>query len=112
MALLGFAEIQERIHMSANNWAVCPKCKQVAEAAKAARGNKAAASYGQVSPEEYVALLEQAQAPMNLGTTLREDYEIGIRKNGEFFVSYGASCEICGFDFQFDEQRQVANSEA
>ena len=98
--------------MSANNWSVCPKCKQVAEAGKAARIKKASASYGQVSPEEYAALLEQAQVPTKLGETLREDYEIGIRKDGTFFVSYGASCEICGFDFQFDEQRQVTSSEA
>ena len=60
--------------MSADNWAICPKCK----------GH------------------------------LREDYEIGMRDDGVFSVSYRSSCygkdrEGCGFTYRFKHDDIVYN---
>jgi len=56
--------------MSADNWAVCPKCERdrVFDAKEA---------------------------------TMREDYELGITEEGEFYIRYKAACLKCGFSHKF-----------
>lgn len=39
-------------------------------------------------------------------TPLREDYEIGIY-DGEFFISYGGRCMVCGFEKKFNHTEKV-----
>lgn len=86
--------------MSADNWAICPKCQQI-------KINLSEA-YGQVPAEEYLALVEKAKSSKS-NYTLRENYEIGIHK-GNFFVDYLASCEVCEFSFTYRyEIKDVVN---
>lgn len=85
--------------MSADNWGVCPKCKRLAE-------QKAVSAYGKVSEEEYLATLanrDKAAKEQNL----REDYEVGTDKDGKFYVSYGCSCDKCGFSFEFNHKQNL-----
>jgi len=95
--------------MGADNWTKCPKCAD--KAAKEIDGIVAAAAacYGKVSAEEYNRRNTEALALKNSvfqDDTLREDYEIGIHQ-GEFYVSYGASCQVCGFTFSFKGEKKV-----
>ena len=47
----------------------------------------------------------------NTFNTLREDYDIGIDEDGEFEISYWASCEECKFQFKFDHKQKVPLNE-
>jgi hypothetical protein len=93
--------------MSADNWTTCPRCKAKAEADDKGKIDAAAKAYGKVSAEEYEKLVADARSPAQFDTdTLREDYEIGVH-NGEFSVSYGCSCNVCGFKFSFKHEEKV-----
>lgn len=97
--------------MSANNWSVCPKCKANEERRQKTATEWAAKKYGVVTPAEYMAMLEDAK-PRELEETMREDYEIGVDDDGEFFVDYAATCQHggCNFMFRF-KHRQDATKE-
>ena len=85
--------------MSADNWGVCPKCKETAE-------KNITSAYGKVSEEEYLAALnERKQIENNL--TLREDYEVGVDIDGEFSVSYSCHCSKCGFKFDYKYSQEL-----
>lgn len=83
--------------MSADNWTICPNCKRIQE-------NKTVA-YGKVSEEEYLRVLREQETPLK--TTLREDWEVGTDRDGEFYVSYSCRCEECGFAFEFKHEQKV-----
>lgn len=93
--------------MSADNWRECPGCnkKQLVEKEKAKK--KADSSYGKVSQEEYLKLLEIANKPIKLDNSLREDYSIYVDTDGEFRVSYSCYCEDCSFDFSYGHKEHV-----
>jgi len=78
--------------MSANNWEICPKCRENAE--KEMRD-----AYGEISVEEYKELVAKAGNVENF-RTFREDYEIGVLGD-KFLVSYSGSCERCGLLHEF-----------
>ena len=63
--------------MSADNWRVCPKCLV-----------------------EYQRKFEE-NLTYSLQETLREDYELGIKSDGTFFVDYRSGCTACDFSFSF-----------
>ena len=90
--------------MSANNWTYCPVCTGEAKAKIEAAEVNLTKIYGKVSAEDYMAAVQEARELRKSGVadaeTLREDYEIGI-VDGEFHVSYRASCGICNFSFMF-----------
>jgi len=44
---------------------------------------------------------------IDIRETLREDYEFYLNDEGEFFVSYKASCDRCGFKYSFKHSEQV-----
>jgi|APFre7841882654_1041346.scaffolds.fasta_scaffold405628_2 hypothetical protein len=92
--------------MSADNWTFCPKCNAKAAKARQALEKKVKDSYGKIPEEEYLQLKEKLKKKEEPVTTLREDYELGIR-DGKFFVSYGASCSECNYSFHFKEERQL-----
>ena len=92
--------------MSADNWAICPRCKKKTEQAQAALLGRVETDYGKIAASEYLELVEQSKQPLNLEHTLREDWEIGIYE-GEFRVSYSASCETCGFSHEFEHRQPV-----
>jgi hypothetical protein len=60
--------------MSADNWAVCPKCNKGTD--------------------------RDALA-------FREDYEIGMLRDGEFYVYYRGECADCGFKHEFRHEENL-----
>lgn len=93
--------------MGADNWAVCPKCKRVAEASKEKERKHAQKSYGKVTPEEWRELVRIAELPLEMPTALREDYELGTNEDGLFYVIYRCSCQDCDFRHEFKHESQV-----
>ena len=87
--------------MSADNWAICPKCKQTATKAFEKQKLHAGAAYGKVSPDEYLRLLAAIPQQPALKESLREDYELGILEDGNFYVRYLGECTECAFAFNY-----------
>ncbi len=87
--------------MSADNWGICPRCKVEALKEQEARQQAAADAYGKVSSTEYGELVAKALEPMQLEETLREDYELGLGEDGEFYVSYRGACDKCALEHSF-----------
>ena len=77
--------------MSADNWGICPKCKQKQESL-----------YGKVSEEEYLKTLNKKNE-----YTLREDYEIYTDENGKFHIDYACSCSKCKFTFEYAFSKNI-----
>lgn len=88
--------------MSADNWAICPKCYAAKEAAREQAILSAGKSYGKVAPSEYVEAASEAQKACEHEQTFREDYEIGMGKDGEFSVGYSGQCSACRFAYKFN----------
>lgn len=92
--------------MSADNWAMCPKCKELADHKLEVLEDKVSKAYGQVSSEEYLALVKKIEQPIKLEQTLREDYEIGILDE-EFYVRYAGACTVCGFRYEYKHDEKL-----
>lgn len=90
--------------MSADNWSVCPRCRDRAKAEKIARAQAAVDAYGKVSAEEYAALVERSTEPLEPKETFREDYEFYGASGGTVTASYSGHCDVCGLgvDFQYE----------
>ena len=93
--------------MSADNWAICPKCAEKADASQQARILGAAEKYGKIPADEYVKLSKEVSKVEELEATLREDYGFSIDNNGKFHATYRAECSVCDFHFAFKESKQV-----
>lgn len=93
--------------MSANNWTYCPQCIRNGVIKTEAARRKAAASYGKVSADEYAGLLADADNEERIQETMREDYELGVDRGGEFEICYSCSCDKCGFRFTFKHKEDA-----
>jgi hypothetical protein len=89
--------------MTASNWAVCPKCVNLANVKAEQQVTAIQESYGKVTQQEYTAMLAAVPAPMsgNIGETFREDYEIYGAEQGEITVDYHGECTRCGLSLGF-----------
>lgn len=87
--------------MSADNWAVCPKCEIQALEEKEKLNQKTTEAYGKVSASEYLELVSESKNSSPRETTLRENYEIGIEGKLELSISYSCNCYVCGFSHSF-----------
>lgn len=87
--------------MSADNWAICPKCK----AEKDESDEQVKNAYGVVPADEYMYLVELSKK--KLENTLREDYEIGIYDGNEFYINYTGRCSVCGFEKRFKHTEKL-----
>ncbi len=98
--------------MSADNWGVCPKCKDTSKKAleeDAAKLKKIASdSYGKVDPEIYETLLNQYKTAQKKFESLDEDeYETDLREEGTFYVKYSGACQKCSFQFKYTHKEEV-----
>jgi hypothetical protein len=103
--------------MSADNWAVCPRCllrarkerERKMEAAAAA-----AAAYGKVDRAAWLEMQSDAGGPVESDefTTFREDYRLGIDDGGKFKVEYSGFCGACGLRFGFRHEARVEDLDA
>jgi len=84
--------------VSADNWAVCPRCtaRRLTEVARLQ--GKADAAYGVVSVAEFDALRSAAEEMRNQRPepTFREDYEFYGVEDGILHISYSGGCKVCG----------------
>ncbi len=93
--------------MSAKNWRLCPACAAGAASHREKMISRAKGQYGIATPEEYQALITEAEKPVELEETLREDYQIGMGLDREFYVTYRCSCESCGFSYSFKREEST-----
>jgi hypothetical protein len=97
--------------MSADSWAMCPRCTNNDEQEIPAMERKLHESYGKVSFEEY----EQMQTTIDecryerdnnpRRATFREDYEFYGAETGTLQISYSGQCTVCGLKLKFQEER-------
>ncbi len=95
--------------MSADNWAVCPRCSDDNQAEVDRLAEEMKKAYGKVTAEEFVALTGQfaaardkARDAREVGTEFREDYEIYGAEDGVLKIRYGGHCRMCGLDVQIN----------
>ena len=92
--------------MGADNWDVCPRCRRRKEDEHCARVRKAEKAYGNVSVDEYKALLSEAERGVDEEEyTLREDYEVGMTDN-DFYVYYNAGCSECKWTYKYSHNEK------
>jgi hypothetical protein len=70
--------------MSADRWAICPKCCRV---------------LGNTFTDNELEELE--------GYNLREDYEVWTNVSGIFEIIYRCECYKCGFKFKYNYEQHV-----
>jgi hypothetical protein len=92
--------------MSADNWAICPKCLADAKAAADKERAEVYAKYGKVPMIAFDKLRDDLVdvAPED-HRTFREDYEVYGAEEGTVHFSYSGYCETCrlGLNFQIDK---------
>lgn len=93
--------------MSADNWSVCPRCYAKLKRITTLRKREVIAAYGKVSEEEYNKLRLKSKKPLQLEDTLREDFEQGVDKLGEYFVDYSCSCTTCDYSYKYSYKCQT-----
>lgn len=97
--------------MSADNWAICPRCKLNEENAIKALDYKIEQDYGKVSIDDFIVMRLEAQqrreALPNRMATFREDYEIYGAEDGAIEVNYRGSCKDCGLTMKFTDYRPM-----
>lgn len=98
--------------MSADNWAVCPKCLKKANDDLEKAREKLNKAYGIVPSIEYLKMFQETERSIEsvssyaMKAELREEYEIGIDENN-FYVSYSASCQECGFKYSYQTEEKI-----
>lgn len=99
-----------------NNWSICPACARADIPHREILELKAelSSAYGNLSEADFAELKERTDAKIEAfraeltnDRTLKEDYEIGIDRGGLFRVVYRASCEKCGFKYEYDYEIRV-----
>lgn len=89
--------------VSADNWRACLRCAARREAELAAEQVGIDEDYGQVPVDEFdqrrLDLANKRAEPVK--ETFREDWEIGVFDDGEFFVSYRGGCSVCDLRHEF-----------
>ena len=94
--------------MSADNWAICPRCQSGQRVHVADLQRTADGAYGTVSVQEFDAMRSAAEeaAKVELKATFREDYEIGAYDDGMLYISYSGSCSVCGLSAEFKHEER------
>ena len=92
--------------MSGTKYSKCPKCnfKYLKELARLE--NRIVEDYGKIDPVEYLQIIETRNSFKEPDFSLSEDYEMWIDKDG-FHCYYGARCNICGFEFSFNDRKRI-----
>jgi len=92
--------------MSADNWALCLKCRKKRVADLEKLRIKVDEAYGTVDKDHYLDMVNKLSVAENYKLeheepTLREDYDIGMDEGGKFYVDYRSRCTVCGFEFSY-----------
>lgn len=95
--------------MSADNWAVCPRCEATRQSALVTERADVAALYGKVPVDEFdirrgALRLFEAEMPKS---TFREDYEFYGVEDGTLCISYRGECNVCGLKFEHHSEHPL-----
>ena len=94
--------------MSADNWAICPRCIKRATREHDEQVATVMATYGQVSVDEFdAARAALKDVDPEAFRTFREDYEFYGAEDGEVTASYSGHCAKCGLGLDFKEVRKL-----
>lgn len=95
--------------MSADNWADCPRCKVIREAALTERERAVENAYGKVPVAEFDAMRAELERDANtlIDPTFREDYEIYGAEDGVVKVRYQGRCKDCGLSLKFEHDHPL-----
>ena len=96
--------------MSADNWALCPKCVVQADREYTILVQNLAEAYGVRSEAEYLGLAEavaKGSRSRRMDNNFREDYEIYGAEDGVVKVNYHGQCTECGVELRFETQHPI-----
>jgi len=97
--------------MSADNWALCPRCTDQLErdVVDAERAEIAADDANNLTAwrEAHERTVEARLALHAAKSTFREDYEIYGADDGTVIVTYGGECQTCGLDLEFRHEHPL-----
>jgi hypothetical protein len=95
--------------MSADNWAICPRCLLRATTKKSELEARCREGYGTLPLDEFDALRAASEAPIDTESlrTFREDYEFFLSEGGEFHVVYDGECQECGLSHRFKRVESI-----
>ena len=94
--------------MSADNWAICPRCIKRARQRHDAEVATVVATYGKVPVEDFdAARAAIADVKPEDFRTFREDYEFYGAESGEVVAAYSGHCEECGLGLDFEARRTL-----
>lgn len=98
--------------MSADNWAVCPRCVARAKKAEADKLATVMASYGKIPVAEFDAARAAIKPVRDEDfRTFREDYEISGARDGVVTVDYSGHCSTCGLGLDFTDERSIPGAD-
>lgn len=95
--------------MSADNWAVCPRCKARLRVEMETERARVDAAYGVLPVDEFDAMRAAfiARAKAEPPTTFREDYEFWGVEDGVLRIDYGGECQVCGLTFTHRSEHPI-----
>jgi len=98
--------------VSADNWAVCPRCEKLRQEGLAAERATLDLAYGTVPLVVFDAMRAELEAKLaeHPQRTFREDYEFYGIDEGTLGVSYRGSCKTCGLSFTLSQEHDVLDS--
>lgn len=99
--------------MSADSWAICPKCLAKHHAVAAGLAEKARAAYGNVPLLDFMRMSEDAASVKTTGltdSTLAEYKYVGP-DDDKFVVHYQAVCQTCGYRLEYNLELPLSDVE-
>lgn len=98
--------------MSADNWAVCPRCVARAKKTEADQLAKVVATYGKIPVAEFDAARATIKPVRQVDyETFREDYEIHGASGGVVTVDYSGHCSKCGLGLNFKDDHPIPGAD-
>lgn len=90
--------------MSADNWAICPRCRDERALQIQVAQEDVDAKYGHVTIEQFDQLRASVRALKDrpLERSFREDYEFYGAEDGEVTASYRGQCSKCQLTCRFE----------
>lgn len=94
--------------MSADNWAVCPRCLERAQLLVKQQEEKVMATYGKVPVGEFDASRAAIRRPYATQfKTFREDWSVSGAEEGVVTVEYSGCCQNCGLGLEFTHKHEI-----
>jgi hypothetical protein len=93
--------------MSADNWAVCPRCLHSAKSWLEAKKAEVRERYGRITIEEWAELstMLDEEVDEDAVRTFREDYEFYGAETGTLEISYRGECTKCGLKHEHEDSK-------